>query len=332
VRTIAEEKRVPLDEYFGGDEFVKCKLCTFKGGNLHTHIMYKHNMTVKKYKELFPRAETISEAMRKKLSKATKERIREGRCIRAPSKDPKIAKKIGKKLKGRKPTKEHIEKILETKKRNRENGYIPKRNPNAVINMTKTKRKKKNRKKQSRISKNLWKDPEYRSKTIEGNRRGHRTPEYRKKVSNRLTKNNPMKRPEVRKKVSRKLKKGYKDGRLIPPMLNPKIAHKVRLSLKIRPNNLEKLFIKFLEEYNLPFKYVGDGSLMVGNKNPDFIHKTKPKIIELFGDYWHKPEEEEKRTEFFKDHGYDCLVIWGHEIKKEDISCIYENILSFERS
>lgn len=52
-------------------------------------------------------------------------------------------------------------------------------------------------------------------------------------------------------------------------------------------------------------------------KNPDFIvrpvNKTK-KVIEVFGRYWHRPEEEQELIELYKQAGYDCLVIWEEEI------------------
>jgi len=52
-------------------------------------------------------------------------------------------------------------------------------------------------------------------------------------------------------------------------------------------------------------------------KNPDFIvrpvNKTK-KVIEIFGAYWHPPEEEAKLIALYKEAGYDCLVIWDYEV------------------
>lgn len=52
-------------------------------------------------------------------------------------------------------------------------------------------------------------------------------------------------------------------------------------------------------------------------KNPDFIvrpvNQTK-KVIEIFGRYWHKPEEEVELVERYKEVGYDCLVLWEDEV------------------
>lgn len=55
-------------------------------------------------------------------------------------------------------------------------------------------------------------------------------------------------------------------------------------------------------------------------KNPDFIvrpvNKTK-QVIEIFGRYWHKPEEEAELIEKYRQAGYDCLVLWEDEVYKE---------------
>lgn len=52
-------------------------------------------------------------------------------------------------------------------------------------------------------------------------------------------------------------------------------------------------------------------------KNPDFIvrpvNETK-KVIEIFGRYWHKPEEEQELIELYKEAGYKCLVVWEDEV------------------
>ncbi len=55
-------------------------------------------------------------------------------------------------------------------------------------------------------------------------------------------------------------------------------------------------------------------------KNPDFIvrpvNKTK-KVIEIFGRYWHKPEEEAELVDKYKEAGYNCLVLWEEEVYEE---------------
>lgn len=86
---------------------------------------------------------------------------------------------------------------------------------------------------------------------------------------------------------------------------------------RLKPNRKEKFLIGLFEKHNLPFQYVGDGKLIIGGRCPDFSDGNG-RLIEFFGDYWHEPEEEQERIEFFKEHGYNCLVVWGHELKDEE--------------
>jgi len=80
------------------------------------------------------------------------------------------------------------------------------------------------------------------------------------------------------------------------------------------PNSEEKKLIRFFKRWNLPFKYVGDGSFRIDGKNPDFIWKEKKLIIEFFGELWHPESDEPKRIKFFESHDWICLVIWGKEL------------------
>ena len=123
--------------------------------------------------------------------------------------------------------------------------------------------------------------------------------------SKRMKENNPMKNPIINAKVNK----------------NPEYMKK-RISALIRkPNKKEKIIIDLIDKNNLPYEYVGDGKLIIGSKNPDFIHRGKNKIIELFGEYWHKnrarvyEETEMGRIEYFKKYNFDTLVIWEKELK-----------------
>lgn len=100
---------------------------------------------------------------------------------------------------------------------------------------------------------------------------------------------------------NREKTKGYKRG-----------FKQQRKSLHIRPNKPEKALLKIIKP--LGFKYVGDGSLIVGKFNPDFVHTTLPLLIEVFGEYWHEPGTERKRIAYFRKHGYRCLVLWAYVI------------------
>lgn len=87
-----------------------------------------------------------------------------------------------------------------------------------------------------------------------------------------------------------------------------------------KPNYRELQLQSFLSTlYPNEWKYVGDGSVIIEGKNPDFINcNGKKLIIELFGEHWHERGEEETRTKMFKQYGYDTLIIWAKELNKRD--------------
>ena len=89
-----------------------------------------------------------------------------------------------------------------------------------------------------------------------------------------------------------------------------------------RPTSCEKEFIQIVEENDFPFRYVGNGAFNIGTMCPDFIHNNdQKKVIEVFGDYWHTKggrDGEEERKEKLKKLGWECLVIWEHELKNKD--------------
>lgn len=85
------------------------------------------------------------------------------------------------------------------------------------------------------------------------------------------------------------------------------------------PNKKEELLDKLLTQwYGDKFRFVGDGKIFIGNMVPDFIGHGKL-IIELFGDYWHKPEDEDKRATHFAKYGYKTLVVWENELCNKNL-------------
>lgn len=91
---------------------------------------------------------------------------------------------------------------------------------------------------------------------------------------------------------------------------------KTMLALKARPNRAETKLGILVEPFG--FRYVGAGQLVVGNRCPDFTDGNR-KLIELFGDYWHRGENPKLRQQHFRQHGFDCLVIWEHELLEPDM-------------
>jgi G:T-mismatch repair DNA endonuclease (very short patch repair protein) len=80
------------------------------------------------------------------------------------------------------------------------------------------------------------------------------------------------------------------------------------------PNKWEKKLKRLLKPFG--FRYVGNAKFRVGRKFPDFVHKTKSMLIELFGEYWHNKSEVRPRISYFKKYGFSCLVIWASELTR----------------
>lgn len=109
---------------------------------------------------------------------------------------------------------------------------------------------------------------------------------------------------------------------------NPEWTRKIMIANAIKPNKPEMMLNNILDtiQPNV-WSYVGDGSFLVGNKCPDFHSNKEDKVIELFGDYWHKKDEEDGRIKYFKDNGFDCLIIWEHELS--DFSTLLHKLVPF---
>ena len=88
-------------------------------------------------------------------------------------------------------------------------------------------------------------------------------------------------------------------------------------ALMIKPTSIENTFFNIIcAKYKLPFKYCGDGSFLIGNKNPDgIINDGRQICVEINGSYWHKPEDEQERINYFAKYGWKCIVIWDYELK-----------------
>jgi len=113
--------------------------------------------------------------------------------------------------------------------------------------------------------------------------------------------------PNLRKDVHEKQIASWQD----PELRERRIQNTLKGLLK-RPTSLEQRFIKFFTDYRLPFKYVGDGSFLIGYKNPDFVNTNGRKIvIEVSNSFFHrdKPDWATRRKAHFKKYGWDCIIL-----------------------
>ena len=92
------------------------------------------------------------------------------------------------------------------------------------------------------------------------------------------------------------------------------------------------------------FRFVGSGTFIVDGLNPDWVSKSKRKIVELFGRAFHDKDHciwalpsrrtERGRRRVFRKHGYGLLVIWDDQLgdEKKLIRRVrrFANLRSFE--
>jgi len=109
---------------------------------------------------------------------------------------------------------------------------------------------------------------------------------------------------------------------------DPEFQRKQVEAHNIKPNKPEIALLALLNEIAPGhWKYVGDYQFWIARKNPDFIDAIDKKIIEMFGDYWHKGEDPSVRIEHYAKYGYRTLVIWEHEL--EDTQAVKTRIMEF---
>lgn len=118
---------------------------------------------------------------------------------------------------------------------------------------------------------------------------------------------------------------------------DPKYVAIQMKSRGVAPNKCEKGLDRILQQF-FPnqWKFVGCGDFILAGKCPDFIHTSKKKIIELFGDYWHSEEKTGVPTEqhmlerkrIFSKCGYQTLIVWEHELK--DIETLMKKVETFQ--
>lgn len=100
---------------------------------------------------------------------------------------------------------------------------------------------------------------------------------------------------------------------------NWKKSSYIRTQMKARnrttQNKQEKQLHEILDElFPEMFSFVGDGSVIIDSKCPDFIHEDSKTIVEFFGRYWHPEEDESSKIEHYRKNGYSCIIVWDDEL------------------
>lgn len=92
-----------------------------------------------------------------------------------------------------------------------------------------------------------------------------------------------------------------------------------RYRQKPGPNRLEMMFDLWTPD---SVRFVGDGvfQIRLANgkiKRPDFVVTGTNKLIEIYGDYWHRGEDPSGLIGLYRLSGYDCLVLWESELRTD---------------
>jgi hypothetical protein len=129
--------------------------------------------------------------------------------------------------------------------------------------------------------------------------------------------------PKRREKISKTKTRQWEDI---------EYARMVRKAQAVNPTKLELAF-DALHKDTLPGEYVINTHAevaVIGSKIPDFVHTAgKKKVVELWGDYWHRGQNPQDRIDYFKRFGYDTLIVWEHEMK--DIESVKAKLLAFNQ-
>ena len=201
----------------------------------------------------------------------------------------------------------------EVKKKRRQSQIIAQNKPEtkAKRSQTKARPEVKERRSQSQIK--CWQDPEFREKTVQAQIIAHNTPESKEKQSQSTTKlwQDPEFREMMVQSVIIAAKKRWQ---------SPDYVKKQMKARNVKQNKTEKKLEDTISKV-LPneYKFVGHGEVVIAGKCPDFINVNgQKKIIELFGDYWHRDDIPGAREKIFAEYGYDTLIIWEHEFEDID--------------
>ncbi len=176
----------------------------------------------------------------------------------------------------------------------------------------------------------LWKQPKFRQNMINKSKGKHHSPKTEFKKGNHYSIKTEFKKGRHSSKrtefTSRKLKKIWSNSKYKEKTLKASM-----LGRQIEPNKPEKILRELLQKI-LPNKYKYNKTTIIAGLMPDFINRNNNKIIELYGDYWHKLKvtlkRDKRRVKTYSKYRYKTLIIWQHELK--NLELVIAKIMEFE--
>ena len=271
---------------------VVCKLCNtlFKRIEWH-HLKYKHNVTLTEYHKMFPDAAFIDDSFRQRVSVSVKKTFLDkfgGNPSQLPEKKVKRQQTMLKRY--------GVANAMQS----------PELKDKCVL-----------KRDQTLLTRYGVTNPS----KIEGSKQ-KRVDAVRKTCMLKYGVSHYMKVPFLCNKQKKKKEQTlYNRYGVTNPMHVAKFAQKNVDSNQKPITSIEKKIINL----NIPFlKFVGNGkfwrTLILNNKrinkNPDFVFIDQRKIIEVFGDYWHRKDIPQDLIDAYANIGYTTLVLWEKDIRK----------------
>lgn len=146
---------------------------------------------------------------------------------------------------------------------------------------------------------------------------------------------NPAKQPSVRKKISASKKgkpRSEETKKKISKALMGRKLTKEHIKNMMRrriPSSLEKKFEDIVVRNNLPYKYTGNGSFIIGNCNPDFININGEKIaVEVYSRFYKEKDGrkidkwKQTRSTKFAEYGWSIIYFDETEVKEDYVLSI----------
>ena len=84
--------------------------------------------------------------------------------------------------------------------------------------------------------------------------------------------------------------------------------------------------INIIKKYNLPYKYVGNGDLIINGKNPDFVNiNGEKKLIEVGCNFYKErmygslEKYKIERKKHFAKYGWDTIFCLGDKLSEKEV-------------
>lgn len=104
-------------------------------------------------------------------------------------------------------------------------------------------------------------------------------------------------------------------------MNNPEYVSRLHSKMRTQQTKPEKIMQSLLDSlFPGQWLFTGDGKIVIDGLVPDFMNiNGRKQLIEVFGDYWHRNENPEKRIDHFRGFGYSAIVFWEKELKDKEL-------------